>query len=116
MIQIQKQTWSRRTLYLLLTDGGSAQLDIYTQPQGVYGIGAFIHNLWVQPYCRREGKAKELLDKAEDIAHNLGINAVYLEWGAADTPTWMLDHYKRRSYEVLELGNGYALLKKSFNK
>lgn len=95
MIQIQKQTWSKRTLYLLITDGGSVQLDIYTQPQGEYGIGAFIHNLWVQPYCRREGKAKELLDKAETIAHNSGFSAVYLEWEAADTPTWMPQRHAR---------------------
>lgn len=116
MIQIQKQTWSKRTLYLLITDGGSVQLDIYTQPQGEYGIKAFIHNLWVQPYCRKQGKAKELLDKAERIVHNLDINAVYLEWEAADTPTWMLDHYSRRGYEKLDWGNGYALLKKVINK
>lgn len=115
MIQIQKQTWSKRTLYLLIADGGSVQLDIYTLPQGEYGIGAFIHNLWVQPYCRREGKAKELLDKAETIAYNTGISAVYLEWEAADTPTWMLDHYISRGYEKLEYGNGYALLKKPLN-
>lgn len=116
MVQIQKQTWHSKTLYLLTTEGGSVQLDIYTQPQGEYGIPAFIHNLWVQPYCRKEGKAKELLDKAETIAHNRGVSAVYLEWEVADTPRWMLDHYIRRGYEELEFGDGYALLKKSLNK
>ena len=45
MVQIQKQTWHAKTLYLLTTEGGSVQLDIYTQPQGEYGIPAIIHNL-----------------------------------------------------------------------
>lgn len=116
MIQLQEQTWARKNLYLLTTEGGSIQLDIYTRPQGEYGIAAYIHNLWVQPHCRREGKAKKLLDKAETIAHNKGISAVHLEWEEVDTPKWMLDHYISRGYEEVEFCDGYALLKKPLNK
>lgn len=112
MIQIQKQTWAQRNLYLILADGGSVQLDIYRRPQGEHGIVAFIHNLWVQPFCRRKGTARQLLDKAENIVRNLGLDALYLEWEEADTPRWMLEHYIRRGYSEVAFGDGLALLKK----
>lgn len=60
--------------------------------------------------------AKMLLDKVETIAHNKGISSVHLEWEEVDTPKWMLDHYISRGYEEVEFCDGYALLKKPFNK
>lgn len=112
MIHIQKQTWELMTLYLLTTEGGSAQLEIYPEPEGDYGVRAYICKLWVEPEYRRKGLAKALLDTAEELARREGMEAVFLEWYEPDTPRWMLDYYMERGYGEVAFSRGDALLKK----
>lgn len=112
MIHIQKQTWKRVTIYLLTTEGASAQLEIYPEPSGDEDVRAYICKLWVEPKYRRKGLAKVLLDTAEELARREGMEAVSLEWYEPDTPRWMLDYYMERGYDEVAFCRGYALLKK----
>ena len=102
-------------MYLLMAEGGSVQLEIYPEPRE-HGIRAYLFRLWVIEECRRQGIAKALLDKAEELARSEGVDAVYLQWDEWDTPRWMLDHYVARGYEEVAFGPNNALLKLRLNK
>lgn len=112
MINIQKQTWQRLTLYLLTTEGASVQLEIYPEPEGKFKEQAYICKLWVEPEYRRKGIAKALLNTAEALARRNGMEAVFLDWYEPDTPRWMLDHYIERGYDDVAFADDNALLKK----
>ena len=115
MITIQEQTWHTRTLYLLITEGvGSCQLDIYTDEHVENGVKACIHNLWVVDEFRKGGTASELMYAAEGLARSAGVDAVYLEWDSRDTPRWVLEWYRRRGYDEVELDCSGCLMKLTF--
>ena len=117
-IRIQKQTWRRLTRYLLTTEGGSVQLELFNETP-CRDMWAYIWALWVEPEHRRKGIAKALLDKAEEIARNEGIDAVWLEWEKEDA-VWpddnhadkILEHYYRRGYEDVEFGHDCCRMRK----
>lgn len=110
MITIQKQTWAHRTVYLLTTDGGSVQLDTYTEPLDD-GIYAYIHHLWVEEQHRRKGIGKALLNTAEELARSEGKDAVHLDYVGEDTPMWMYYHYVDRGYEAMSCDEDSVLMK-----
>ncbi|MBD5306540.1 MAG: GNAT family N-acetyltransferase [Bacteroides sp.] len=114
MIQIQKQTWYTRTLYLLTTECGNCQLDIYPDGHVDGGVKACIHNLWVEEECRKSGAATALMNTAEELARRAGVDAVYLEWDSRDTPRWVLEWYRRRGYDEVEFGCLGCLMKLTF--
>ena len=114
MITIQKQTWHTRTLYLLTTEGGSCQLDIYPDEHVENGVKAYIHNLWVVDEFRKGGTANYLMNTAEELARREGVDAVYLECDSRDTPRWVLEWYGRRGYDEVAFGCLGCLMKLTF--
>lgn len=110
MIHIQKQTWETMTLYLLTTEGGSVQLEIYDKPCDD-GVQAYICKLWVEEEHRRKGIATALLNTAEELARRENMAAVYLDWNGRVTPRWTLDWYCRREYDDVAFGKDNALMK-----
>lgn len=110
MIHIQKQTWEHMTLYLLTTDGGSVQLEIYDKPCDD-GVQAYICKLWVDEEYRRKGIGTALLNTAEELARRENMTAVYLDWNGRVTPRWTLDWYFHRGYDDVAFGKDNALMK-----
>ena len=110
MIHIQKQTWEHMTLYLLTTDGGSVQLEIYDKPCDD-GVQAYICKLWVEEEHRRKGIVTALLNTAEELERRENMTAVYLDWNGRVTPRWTLDWYFRREYDDVTFGKDNALMK-----
>lgn len=109
---MQKQIWNKRVVYLLTTEGGSIQLDIYSDYQ-FDDIYAYIHHLYVDKDYRRKGVARELLDIAENIARMNGKDAVYLDY-VEYTPKWVYDYYIRRGYKCVEETSDGILMKLDF--
>lgn len=100
MIHTQKQLWNSLTRYLIFdTDGGSVQLNLYSEKQDCGGT-AFIYNLWVDENRRNKGIAERLLDTAERIAHDEGHKCVTLDYDIKDTPAEIYHWYNRRGYKV----------------
>lgn len=110
MVHIQKQTWETMTLYLLTTESGSVQLEIYDKPYDD-GVQAYICKLWVDEKHRRKGIATALLNTAEELARRENMDAVYLDWNGRVTPRWTLDWYFRREYDDVSFGKDNALMK-----
>lgn len=110
MIHIQKQTWETMTLYLLTTEGGSVQLEIYNEPCDD-GVQAYICKLWVEDEHRCKGIATALLNTAEELARREDMNAVYLDWNGRYSPQWTLDWYFRRKYHDVAYNEDNVLMK-----
>lgn len=99
----QKQRWHDHTRVLITTtdDRGSIQLNLYDTEQE-FGGSAAIYALWVDPQFRRNGYAKTLLRRAEEIALNSGHASVYMEWELRETPREVLNWYLSCGYKVRE--------------
>lgn len=117
MIHIQKQRWEEildKDLYLLTTDGGSVQLEIYDDSDfspDLHGSNrAYIFRLWVDEKQRNQGIANALLNTAEEIVRRNGIDAVYLNH-YKKAPRWIYDWYVRRGYKEVECSNDEQLMK-----
>lgn len=117
MIREQRQVWHNFVRYLLMSDWGSIQLELYPEPKGEYGVTAYIYGLWIDHPYRRKGEAIRLLKRAEEIAKEAGRKAVHLEWDLRDTPREVLQHlYINTEYDDIAFGDGYAMLKKELNQ
>lgn len=114
-IQKQKQMWSGMARYVIWTDGASVQIELYDTPQK-WGKTAFIYSLWVDEYCRRQGKAAALLDEAERIVKQAGHKTAVMEWEYKNTPRAILDYYFRRGYEeiIFDDKGEYCVVEKTF--
>lgn len=117
MIHIQKQRWEElidKTLYLLTTDDGSVQLEIYDDadlfPDKNGDNRAYICRLWVDEGQRNKGIASALLNTAEEIVRRNGIDAVYL-YHYKKAPRWIYDWYVRRGYKEVDCSEDEALMK-----
>ncbi len=117
MIHIQRQRWEEvidKTLYLLTTDGGSVQLEIYDAPDLFPDLSgsnrAYIFRLWVEEGQRNKGIASALLNTAEEIVRRNGIDAVYLNH-YKKAPRWIYDWYVRRGYKEVNCSNEEQLMK-----
>lgn len=117
MIHIQKQRWEEvidKDLYLLTTDGGSVQLEIYDDADlfpDLHGDNrAYIFRLWVDEKQRKKGMANALLNTAEEIVRRNGIDAVYLNH-YKKAPRWIYDWYVRRGYKEVDCSEDEALMK-----
>lgn len=97
----QRQDWHDLTRYLLMSNGGSVQLELFHEPQGRFGYTAYIYGLWVNKPRRRRGSATLLLNRAEEIARQAGHQAVFLTWDRKDTPLEILSWYMNRGYNQI---------------
>lgn len=111
-INVQVQYWSELKRYLLITEGGSLQIEIYPDPRGEQGVRAFMYALWVDEKYRRKGIATRLIEKAESIVADERIRSVFLEWNPRDADREILEWYIRRDYYEVEFGKNGCLLKK----
>lgn len=75
---------------------------------------AFISNLYIERKARDKGYGRILLNAALGIAKSSGCKSVALEWDGNDSPQWVLDWYVRFGFEEEEFGQGYELLRKTF--
>lgn len=117
MIHIQKQRWEEiidKDLYLLTTDGGSVQLEIYDDSDffpDLHGSNrAYIFRLWVDEKQRNKGIADALLNTAEEIVRRNGLDAVYLNH-YKKAPRWIYDWYVRRGYKEVDSTDEEELMK-----
>lgn len=109
----QKQVWNNKTIYLIADEHGAVQLELYAEKQNFSGT-CWLWDLFVLPEHRRQGHAKRLLRRAEEIAKAEGHESVTLEWEAVNSGEYLLDFYLRNGYDEKEFsGNGdYYLLEK----
>ncbi len=115
---IQVQKWKDYTRYIILNKYGSIILDLFNNPQQWWSSShnkgtAWIWALYILSRYRLKGHAKELLEKAENIASNKKHKGVYMVYEKHTTPKWVLDFYIRRGYKIVENDkNGFMLYKK----
>lgn len=113
-LDIQVQNWESFTRYLIFSPEGSVIFEKHKNPLP-WGGYAYIFGLWVVDEYRKQGIARQLLDKAEEIAQSIGCKDVCLEW-VNTTPNWTLQWYYRQGYRDLELGSDSILLIKEFKQ
>lgn len=114
-IMMQKQEWSRKTLYLLYTPVASVQMEFYPESEIIngYRVDCYISHLWVDKDFRKLGLASALLRKCEEIAEEHNVDYAYLEWFERDTPREVMDKlYIQRGYDDVCFGRDSALLRK----
>ena len=99
-MNIQAQTWSWLTNYLIATPNGKAsvQLEIYKEPRGGQ-VEAYITRLWVDTFYRGFGLGAKLLAEAERVAGGLGYAEVFLHWSEGEAADWTRRWYERSGYE-----------------
>lgn len=73
---------------------------------------ALIYALWVDEPYRKQGVARELLEKAEREAKQMGCKTVCLEWDRRESDEWVLRWYERLGYNEKEFGRHSSLLVK----
>ncbi len=115
-MKVLEQKWWDKTRYLIFCGQGSVQLEIFKEPWGSQGIKAFIWGLYVNEDQRLEGLATALMDEAERIAREQGLETVYMEREEVNTPLAIYQWYERRGYEEKEMGPGCALMRKELNE
>ena len=75
---------------------------------------ALIYALWVDEPYRKQGVARELLEKAEREAKQMGCKTVCLEWDRRESDGWVLRWYERLGYNEKELRRYGSLLVKEW--
>lgn len=112
MVRIeQKQVWNNKIIYLIADEYGSVQLELYKERQR-FGGTCWLWDLFVLPEHRRQGHAKQLLRRAEEIARAEGHKSVIMEWEEENTPYGVLQWYLREGYNDFRFRKGYCLLEK----
>lgn len=112
-LRINEQKWSRTHRWIISTESGSIQLEIYPEPRGKDKVKVYIWALWVDESARRKGLASTLLRKAEEIAKSQGEPYVWLEWEKADSEYFVIEWYQRQGYDEVVFGPNNSLLRKS---
>lgn len=117
----QRQVWHDFTRYLIADEYGSVQVDAFDKEMqwrewDAKG-SAFLYALWVDEGHRKNGHAKRLLNRAEEVLREAGHKSVFLEWLSVDTPKDVLLWYKRCGYierecHVIQEGDSIILLEK----
>lgn len=111
---VQKQVWNAKTIYLIVDEYGSVQLELFKNEQS-FGGTCWLWDLFVKPEYRQRGHAKRLLQCAENTAKAEGHKSVIMEWEEVETPQYILAWYLRLGYEPRVVRNGYCRLEKSWN-
>jgi ribosomal protein S18 acetylase RimI-like enzyme len=111
-IRTQRQEWHDVTRYIIYTDEGTVQLELFNHNNTMYGGTAYIYNLWVNEGARRQGIAKALMQRAEDIAKENGHKSVLLCWNKLDTPKAILQWYKSLGYNYNQSDKGVSVMRK----
>ena len=112
-LNVQEQRWSTFTRYIIFSQKGSVIFEKHNNPLS-WGGYTYIYGLWVVEKYRKNGIARQLLDKAEEIARSLGCEDVCLEWENT-TPKWVFEWYIKKGYEELEWNYNGSLLIKRFD-
>ena len=73
---------------------------------------ALVWNLYVNEEHRHKGVAQWLMNKAHEIAKELGAKTTALEWSLRESPFWVFDWYCRLGYDEKEIGPGSSLMRK----
>lgn len=116
-MKIQRQPWKHFERIIFFSPSGSVQLDLYPEHNHRTGGTAFIYALYVEPWARRTGIARMLMDEAEEFARKEGHGSVSLEWLSEDTPVEIKEWYERRGYvcTYYDKETKYAFLKKKLS-
>ncbi len=109
----QRQEWNSKVIYLIADEFGSVQLELYKEKQN-FGGTCWLWDLFVLPEHRKQGHAKRLLKRAEEIAKTEGHKSVFLEWEAVNSEEWLLRHYLNNGYVERQFSGSldYYLLEK----
>ena len=112
-LNVQEQQWSTFTRYIIFSKKGAIIFEKHKNPLS-WGGYTCIYGLWVIEKYRENGIARQLLDKAEEIARSLGCEDVCLVWENT-TPKWVFEWYMKKGYEELEWNYNSCLLIKRFD-
>ena len=112
-LNVQEQQWSTFTRYIIFSKKGAIIFEKHKNPLS-WGGYTCIYGLWVIEKYRKNGIARQLLDKAEEIARSLGCEDVCLVWENT-TPKWVFEWYMKKGYEELEWNYNSCLLIKRFD-
>lgn len=115
LIEATSQWNSTKCTRLTIVDENGrckVQVDLLKEYE-TYGDCAYIWDLYVQKECRRQGLAKELIQKAIQRAKEFGYNKILLEWNLKDTPRAIAKWYLSMGFVEDKNGNGYALMIKN---
>lgn len=107
----QRQEWNSKVIYLIADEFGSVQLELYKEKQN-FGGTCWLWDLFVKPEHRKQGHAKRLLKRAEEIAKAEGHKSVFMDWDEINTPHEILQWYLREDYNDVKFRKGYCLLEK----
>lgn len=77
---------------------------------------ALIWNLYVNEEHRHKGIARWLMNKAHEMAKELGARTTALEWSLRESPFWVFDWYCRLGYDEKEIGPGISLMRRPLNQ
>lgn len=107
----QRQDWNSKVIYLIADEFGSVQLELYKEKQN-FGGTCWLWDLFVLSEYRKQGHAKRLLKRVEEIAKAEGHKDVVMEWDEKNTPYEVLQWYLRSGYRAILERRGYCLLEK----
>lgn len=112
----QMQTWGELTRWIIANEQASVIMELHPKKQR-WGGTAWIYSLWTNKAARLQGYAKNVLERAENIAAKAGHKSVYLEWKLKHTPKAVLEWYMRRGYRerIWSEKGDYCLLEKQLN-
>jgi ribosomal protein S18 acetylase RimI-like enzyme len=106
MIIHQVQRWAYRTKHIFMEEHASVQLELYNK-YTEDGTRAYIYALWTDDGFRRRGRAKKLLQLAEEEARTHGYMKVRLDFSSADSADFVLNWYLRNGYKVIGYDQKY---------
>lgn len=98
--KIYVQEWADTNRYIIIHEHGTIQLNLYKKENND-GISAYVFGLYVDKNFRRNGVAKSLLEKAEQIARDNGYKSVALTYYSDSTPIDIMRWYERNGYKVI---------------
>lgn len=102
------------TRLTILTEHGEGkiQVDLLNRDNKDYGRTAYIWDLYVQEDHRRKGIAKQLMQRALELAKQYGFTTATLEWSLRDSKREIAWWYASLGFDEREFSDRYALMVK----
>lgn len=105
------------TRHTILTEHGEGkiQVDLLNRDDSKYGRTAFVWDLYVHPDYRRKGIAKQLMQRALEVAKEQGFATATLVWTLLDSKREIARWYASLGFVEKELSHTYALMVKNIS-
>jgi ribosomal protein S18 acetylase RimI-like enzyme len=110
---VQTQYWLTYDKVIIVGEHASVQLQFFKKKQKEWGGNVWLYSLYTDEEYRRQGCAKEVMAKAEEIVRQYGYKEIFLEWDKRCTPLEIFAWYERLGYDEIEFGINTSLMKKA---